>query len=150
MANVKISDMTPGSTLTGAELVELDQAGATKSTTTAAIRNAGVKVYRALLSQSGSGVPTATILENTIGSIVWTRPGSGQYLATLVGAFPASKVFVTCGSPCFESSGFTTGTQWTPITWQDANSLFLATYEIDGSGGDDILFGMPIEILVYP
>ena len=32
------------------------------------------KVYRALLSQTGTAAPTATVLENTLGgTVVWTR-----------------------------------------------------------------------------
>jgi hypothetical protein len=38
MADVKISDMTPGSTLTGSELFEMTQAAATHSTTANALR----------------------------------------------------------------------------------------------------------------
>lgn len=54
----------------------------------------GFKTYRALISQGGSSDPTVTILENTIGSIVWTRTGSGVYYGTLTGAFPAVKTVV--------------------------------------------------------
>lgn len=49
------------------------------------------KKYVALLSQSGFGNPTATILENTIGNIVWTRQAQGQYIGTLLGAFTNNK-----------------------------------------------------------
>lgn len=49
----------------------------------------GVKVYRAVLTQSGTDAPTATVLENTLGgTVVWTRDNPGRYVATLVGAFP--------------------------------------------------------------
>jgi len=39
MANVKITDMTPGAALTGAELLEMTQSGNTRSTTTLEIAN---------------------------------------------------------------------------------------------------------------
>lgn len=51
-------------------------------------------VYTALLSQSGTDDPTAIILENSIGAIVWTRDDIGIYLGTLVGAFTENKTFV--------------------------------------------------------
>ena len=41
------------------------------------------KVYTAFLSQTGTSAPIATVLENTLGgTVVWTRTGVGQYLAT--------------------------------------------------------------------
>ena len=46
----------------------------------------GVKVYRALLSQSGTDAPVATVLENTlVGEVVWTYDNEGFYTATLAG-----------------------------------------------------------------
>lgn len=43
-----------------------------------------VSVYRALLVQSGSGAPVATVLENTLGAdIIWTRSNVGDYMGVL-------------------------------------------------------------------
>src|SRR3972149_5869555 len=53
------------------------------------------KVYVALLTQAGIAAPAATIIgENTIGAIVWTRAGVGNYLGTLLGAFTATKTWL--------------------------------------------------------
>jgi len=41
---------------------------------------------------TNAGNPTAIVLENTIGNIVWTRNGLGEYFGTLTGAFPSGKV----------------------------------------------------------
>lgn len=60
------------------------------------------KVYTALLSQSGTSAPTATVLENTLGgTIVWTRSNTGQYVGTLTGAFTDQKtiIFVNRSNP---------------------------------------------------
>jgi hypothetical protein len=54
----------------------------------------GYKSYVALISQTGTAAPTATELENTIGSILWARTSAGLYTATLTGAFPNNKTFV--------------------------------------------------------
>ena len=54
----------------------------------------GYKSYVALLSQSSTAAPTATELENSIGSILWSRSAAGSYTATLNGAFPSGKTFV--------------------------------------------------------
>lgn len=59
------------------------------------------KVYTALLSQSGTSAPTATVLENTLGTVVWTRSNTGQYVGTLTGAFTDQKtiIFVNRSNP---------------------------------------------------
>lgn len=50
------------------------------------------KVYTALLSQTGTSAPVATVLENTLGgTVVWTRNSVGNYSATLTGAFTFNK-----------------------------------------------------------
>lgn len=49
------------------------------------------KVYTALLSQIGTDDPVATVLENTIGDIVWTRIGVGNFRGTLASAFTLNK-----------------------------------------------------------
>lgn len=59
----------------------------------------GYRKYVALISQIGTADPTVTILENTIGDIVWTRDGVGEYFGTLGGVFPAGKVWCSVDSP---------------------------------------------------
>ena len=50
------------------------------------------KVYTALLTQTGTDAPVATILQNTLGGTpVWSRSGVGTYAITLAGAFPINK-----------------------------------------------------------
>ena len=58
------------------------------------------KVYKAIVSQVGTSDPTAVVIANTLGgTVVWTRTGVGNYRATLVGAFPATKTFPITGVP---------------------------------------------------
>src|SRR5205809_2652929 len=105
----------------------------------------GKKIYKALISQTGTSKPSATIvLENTIGTIVWTRDGSpGRYLGTLTGGFKANKtiVFATNGSfaPCAFSA----------TTLSDNEILLLTTNWSTGAGDDDMLNGTSISIEVY-
>jgi hypothetical protein len=55
----------------------------------------GYRSYTALLTQSGTDVPVATVLENTIGDIIITRDfGPGEYGITLDGGFPVDKTFI--------------------------------------------------------
>ena len=52
-------------------------------------------VYTALLSQSGTDAPVATVLENTLGgTVVWSYVSGGLDQATLSGAFPAGRTVV--------------------------------------------------------
>lgn len=53
------------------------------------------KVYTALLTQSGTDAPTATVLENTFsGTVVWSYVSTGTYRATLSGAFTENKTAI--------------------------------------------------------
>jgi hypothetical protein len=53
------------------------------------------KIYVALLTQTGSSAPVATVLENTLGgTVVWTRSTAGVYAGTLSSAFTLNKTFV--------------------------------------------------------
>jgi len=64
--------------------------------------------YVALLTQSGTSAPVATVLENTLGGTpVWSRFGVGAYYVTLVGSFTANKTII----PPFSS-------------WQGTNTVF--------------------------
>jgi hypothetical protein len=49
------------------------------------------KVYTALLSQSGTDAPVATVLENTLGNITFTVDGEGTYNAISDGLFTINK-----------------------------------------------------------
>ena len=62
----------------------------------------GYTVYTALITQAGTAVPVATVLQNTTGqTIAWTRPaGVGRYVATISNnAYTANKtaVIITSG-----------------------------------------------------
>lgn len=51
--------------------------------------------YIALLNQSGENAPVVTILENSVGDVVWSYTDIGKYRGTLVSGFSASvSIFV--------------------------------------------------------
>lgn len=53
------------------------------------------KVYTALLTQTGTDAPIATVLENTLGGeVVWSYSSVGTYIATLASAFTVNKTIV--------------------------------------------------------
>jgi hypothetical protein len=105
----------------------------------------GYKRYVALISQSGTSDPTATILgSNEIGSIVWTRAGAGIYTGTLSGAFTANKTWLVV------STTDQTGTPTTVrLTRSSANTVLLTTW--DGAAlPTDLYTNISVEIRVYP
>jgi len=55
------------------------------------------KKYCATITQTGTNDPVVTVLENTIGDIVWTRVITGFYEGTLAGAFTSDKTLVFIG-----------------------------------------------------
>ncbi len=109
------------------------------------VAGAGYKVYAALLTQSGTSAPVATVLQNTLGgTVVWTRNDAGDYTGTLAGAFTAGKV-------AYKSEFIDTnnGTTW-EILPIDVNSVQLITRLAPADGTtDDALSGTFIEIRVY-
>ena len=56
------------------------------------------KVYTALLSQSSTSNPTVVILENTLGTVTFTRTSIGVYSVNSPGLFTADKTFVIMGA----------------------------------------------------
>jgi hypothetical protein len=101
----------------------------------------GTKIYMALLTQSGTDAPVATVLMNTLGgTVVWTYNGNGSYIATLSGAFPASKTWLIINNTQPEDSGpwlFIRGTDNT-ITLNNTN------------GENNSMSNTPIQIIVFP
>ncbi len=118
------------------------------------------RVYTALLTQTGTNAPVATVLENTIGNIVWTRNTVGQYMGTLAGAFPVNKTI----SPQFPTLAFENNGTFIPISangnpqlgWinmycQSENHINIDTYDMVGSEEWSTILGSTflVEIRVY-
>jgi len=62
------------------------------------VDNNNYKSYIALITQTSTNAPVATVLRNSIGDIVWTRANTGEYVATLANAFTASKTICFAGA----------------------------------------------------
>ena len=94
-----------------------------------------------------TGAPVVTVLENTIGGIVWTYIGPGEYQGTLFGEFPINKTFVIIGGPF---SGGNNG--YCFAGYYNTNGVVV--YSASGpnkilDAGNNILEFTPIEIRVY-
>lgn len=103
------------------------------------------KVYTALMSQVGTSAPTAIVLENTIGSIVWSRISLGTYRAALAGTFLIDKLFIPCPSGGFDAS-VNIGGGGSSYKLARLNDGFI---QLTTSASDDVLNYTPIEIRVY-
>ncbi len=103
----------------------------------------GTKIYMALLTQSGTDAPVATVLQNTLGgTVVWTRSLGGVYLATLAGVFLAAKTWFT---PAFGSDGVTMGSSDILKFVRTSDNVMTLT-----TTADDYLNGFPIQIIIFP
>ncbi len=99
-----------------------------------------VKVYRALLTQSGTDAPVATVLENSLGGVpVWSYESGGSYRLTLALAFPTDKTSILMNT--FSNASGTNSVNY---------YLGTGSYVEISSGDDDALVNNAIEILVYP
>lgn len=113
------------------------------------------KVYTALLTQTGTDAPVATVLENTLGgTVVWTYADVGLYVGTLVGAFTVNKTCLPSvnASVTLDGGGSVTETSFFRV---DADEVRLQTAQIDAVAGtqalgNNLLANAYVEILVYP
>lgn len=97
--------------------------------------------YIATISQSGTADPTVVVLENTIGDIVWTRAAVGDYLGTLVGAFPdQDKTYLIIGQS--QNDRFS-------MNYIDPDNVNIITLDSAGVNQDTLLGFTTIEIRVY-
>lgn len=106
------------------------------------------KVYTALLTQTGTNAPVVTILENTIGNIVWSRLDVGVYNANSSNEFFDEKTIVLIGS-CGDSDMSTY--YGTRVFKVDDSNIKISSFS---SGAlfntiDSILDNTTIEIRVY-
>lgn len=137
MADTKISELTEATAPSATDMVPVVSGGATKKTKIQNLRP--YKIYVALLTQSGSGNPAATELENTLGgTVVWTRAGTGDYRGTLAGVFTLDKTFVLV------SPSGTATTDIAAVTRLSSDVMQLRT------PADSHLNSNSIEIRVYP
>lgn len=102
------------------------------------------KIYRAILNQSGTNAPVATILENTLnGTLVWTRDNVGVFSATLNNAF-INDVFISATCSGFNNDSFCTGSKNDNNTLQFINYYVSAVDNVAQSDG----YSISIEIIV--
>jgi|TARA_R110002110_G_C13107884_1_gene686528 hypothetical protein len=109
----------------------------------------GYTVYTALLTQTGTAAPVATVLQNTTGgTIVWTWASTGRFLATIANAtYTANKTAILL------TSGSASATDGRFLKVEDSGTTTVqAFYNFDTSANtaqDGIIAGSMIEIRIY-
>lgn len=108
-------------------------------------------VYTALLTQTGTSAPVATVLENTLGGVpVWSYQGVGNYRATLSGVFTLNKTFSLVHIGRSSVYDYQTIKVWDNIS---VDYITLLVTETNGTTAANIrTYTSPvkIEIRVYP
>jgi len=103
------------------------------------------KKYVALLTQTGTDAPVATVLENSLGgTVVWSYNGVGAYRAILSGAFPSDKVNVQIANGTFSVPVFVSKNTST------ADRFDIAVVDVSASSAEWEVTGASICVLVYP
>lgn len=109
----------------------------------AAAGGTSYSVYTALLSQTGTDAPVATVLENTLGgTVVWTRDDVGIYTGTLAGAFTESKTY-------FSMTGDADSAFFAAAARTSADTVQVYTFD-QSTAFADIFSSVSVEIRVYP
>ncbi|MNR28438.1 hypothetical protein D3C85_1457620 [compost metagenome] len=103
------------------------------------------KVYTAIVSQTAGGIPTAMVLENTLGGeVTWYKQQVGFFIIRSTGLFTLDKTVLlsSTGLNYEDSTNYN-------ITWdaEDINSISL--YTTTDQPIDDLLRKSLIEIRVY-
>jgi hypothetical protein len=140
----KISALTAAAnTTTGAETLPIVQSGATVKATINQIR--GFKTVKLLVSQTSTGAPTATVIENTTGvTPVFARSSAGVYTLTMTGAFTVNKTFIPVPRQVLS-----TGNECT-VARTTADVVSIQSFATSGpTSTDGLLSATPIEIQIY-
>lgn len=149
MPEVRVSELSASSAdLDGTEILHVVQGDVSKRTTTRQVAFAGERRYVAVLNQTGTAAPVATVIYNTLGEdVVWSRTGAGDYLGTAGGA-----VF-TGGRTVIRVGGFTNNVRHIDVQRVSDTALSVGTSEVEEGNytpADDYLIDHAIEIAVYP
>lgn len=118
--------------------------------------NNGVKVYRALLTQTGAIAPVATTLENTLGAtITWTYSSTGNFYATASSnIFQQNKLFTSASADVYNGDA-----SFGQFGYVSPNQVYLSTQRLESRASVTGMVAkyspigegfMSVEILVYP
>lgn len=102
------------------------------------------KVYVALVTQVGAAAPVATVLQNEIGVVTWSRSAQGFYIATTLALFTSNKTTVDIPNDAFAG-------QYSHMGSAPANTsqVWVLSRDVAGAGQDGLMDKTTVEIRVY-
>jgi hypothetical protein len=115
-----------------------------KASSTSSGGGASYLVYTALLTQSGTDAPVATVLENTIGTVSYSYNDLGWYSANCTSCFTDDKSIAIV-----QNVEGTTAITFISGGFSSTSQLYIYSLD-DGINADDVLVDRWIEIRVYP
>ena len=113
-----------------------------------ALTNNNYLVYTALITQSGTGsIPTAIVLQNTIGEITWSYVSPAVYVMSSDAAFVAGKTYLNNQVLHLNQES---GPYIALLQREDENTISLSTnFIMGGDPVDSILVNHSLEVRVY-
>lgn len=109
-------------------------------------------VYTALLTQTGTSAPVATVLQNTVGEIVWTRNDVGQYIGTLAATFGGTTAIFLSNNKTPSTEDDIAYTFVAQVSDTSTIEVYTAALELPGGAvtlTDGLLTATSIEIKIY-
>lgn len=108
-------------------------------------------VYRALLTQTGTDAPVATVLENTLGEVpTFTYNNTGlYYIATVSPILVLGKTFIRYSVGLPGSSDLSSDPYSYAYSHDNANQISFSVLR-GSTFADDLLTNTSLEILIYP
>ena len=138
MADLDKTGISTGEAIEATDITKLYDALTGDSSFDNVYSNKG-KIYRAILLQSGTNAPTATILENTLGGTpTYSYSSTGVYVITLSGMFLVSKTLAFVGGIAGS------------VACEIDEEIIISTRNTAGTLANSLLLLTPIEIIVYP
>jgi len=115
-----------------------------------ALYDAAPKVYAGYISQSGTDAPTVVELVNELGGTpVFSYDAPGRYIATLEGAFGATKTSFWLGPTKFGGEVIYSALVLQVSSDSDDTLLFISG-QVGDISADDLLDSAYFEIKIYP
>lgn len=153
MSNIKLTELTELTSLTDNDLFYVvdSETGTSKKVKLSTVQKYArpYKSFTFLATQTSTGAPTITELENAIGTTTPSYSGEGVYGLSCTGAFPAGKTYSPQNAIVKDD---TTGQHFLLEVYRDTdNDCTIKTSSIDGGvvPANGLLNGTFIEIRVY-
>lgn len=107
------------------------------------------KVYTAMVDQTGTDAPVATVLKNGIGTVAWARTGAGVYTLTSDNLFTLNKTVILTNAPISHSNEIGAVATDADVITLTSNVITMNAGDFVVTATDAVINGLWIEIRVY-